>query len=96
MNVSVRRSLDIVASMKTRRALEWNACVEKPRSIKDTVFADKSVFFSDLQSQMELTLNLSCLQGTWNSDRNSDGRAESKFAGKTSNNWTLHEHVGWV
>lgn len=36
VNVSDLRSLEIVASIKTRRALEWNAWLEKPRSIRDT------------------------------------------------------------
>lgn len=30
------RSLDTVCSRNTRRALEWNACEENPRSINDT------------------------------------------------------------
>ena len=31
VNVSDLRSLETVASMKTKRALEWKACEEKPR-----------------------------------------------------------------
>lgn len=37
VNVKDLRSLEIVASMKTSRALEWNAWLEKPRSIRETV-----------------------------------------------------------
>jgi hypothetical protein len=36
VNVSELRSLEMEASMKTRRALEWKAWLEKPRSISDT------------------------------------------------------------
>ena len=37
VKVSDLRSLDTVCSKNTRRALEWNACDEKPKSISDTI-----------------------------------------------------------
>jgi hypothetical protein len=36
LKVSDARSLERLASIKTSRALEWNACDEKPRSISET------------------------------------------------------------
>lgn len=36
MNVRELLSSDSWASMKTRRALDWKACVEKPKSTKAT------------------------------------------------------------
>ena len=35
-NVRDLRSADIFASMNTSRALEWNAWLEKPRSMRET------------------------------------------------------------
>lgn len=37
VNVSDLPSLETDASMKTSRALEWKAWLEKPKSIRDTV-----------------------------------------------------------
>lgn len=43
VNVSDFRSREIVASRKTRRALEWNAWLEKPRSMSETVASGQYV-----------------------------------------------------
>ena len=43
-NVSDLRSAEMVASMKTRRALEWKAWLENPRSISDTGFRFGAIY----------------------------------------------------
>ena len=40
VKVSDLRSAEIVDSMKTRRALEWKAWLEKPRSMRATIKAN--------------------------------------------------------
>ena len=55
VKVSDFRSLEIDDSMKTRRALEWKAWLEKPRSIRETV---ASKYESDNQRASTQATNL--------------------------------------
>ena len=49
VNLSDLRSCEMDASMNTRRALEWNAWLEKPRSMSDTAHA-----FSEAASRVSV------------------------------------------
>lgn len=57
MNVKDLKSEEIVASMKTRRALEWKAWLEKPRSINATAASGMSGGI-ELLGPNEFTLDL--------------------------------------
>ena len=52
------RSSEMVASMKTRRALEWKAWLENPRSINATMRRQVSQGKDRSVSRMRLTLHL--------------------------------------
>ena len=99
-NVSDLRSGEILASMKTRRALEWKAWLENPRSMRETVDASRlcQPHAVEPYAKYGLTLHPGLRPGKLERkrDRNRHAAVERDLLGCAEDLGAIHEHEGRI